>query len=513
MELPKLLLHIGLILATVTNFCIADDDAKGPKYIYRLPIISKPVDYNISLIIPDLEKSNTFHGETIVTVDIVRETFHISLHSQGLEINETATTLTNNTIVYTPEAYTYNHGTNILSLHFENQLYRGNYTLNMKFAGNFSQIDSGSGGFIKIPYTYEEGNTKYYRTLAATHLMPNKARRMFPCWDEPAIKTYFMISVMHHQNYTVLSNWPIRKQYKVKNDMIWTHFNRTFAMSAYLVGIVIVSNFVRIEKEVQFLSPGVSVWCRSSLTSQASFIHNIAEQITPLLEEYTNRTKGLPKIDHVMVPNYPVDGMEDWGIIIYKESEVVYDDSKDPIFQKRKVASLVAHELAHQWFGNFITPSWWPDLWLSKGFAVFFQVYFLNKTFEDWRSMDFFVTGAIHDTLHLDIGLLDSVNLNLHDTLDYDQLFGDEVYKKAPAILRMLYHAVGDEVFRKGIIKYFATKQYTAFTPDNLWSAIQSAKDEASYVPYMRDQKFRIKEVMDTWIVQNRYPVLNVTKR
>ncbi|XP_024867171.1 aminopeptidase 1-like isoform X2 [Temnothorax curvispinosus] len=437
MELPKLLLHIGLILATVTNFCIADDDAKGPKYIYRLPIISKPVDYNISLIIPDLEKSNTFHGETIVTVDIVRETFHISLHSQGLEINETATTLTNNTIVYTPEAYTYNHGTNILSLHFENQLYRGNYTLNMKFAGNFSQIDSGSGGFIKIPYTYEEGNTKYYRTLAATHLMPNKARRMFPCWDEPAIKTYFMISVMHHQNYT----------------------------------------------------------------------------ITPLLEEYTNRTKGLPKIDHVMVPNYPVDGMEDWGIIIYKESEVVYDDSKDPIFQKRKVASLVAHELAHQWFGNFITPSWWPDLWLSKGFAVFFQVYFLNKTFEDWRSMDFFVTGAIHDTLHLDIGLLDSVNLNLHDTLDYDQLFGDEVYKKAPAILRMLYHAVGDEVFRKGIIKYFATKQYTAFTPDNLWSAIQSAKDEASYVPYMRDQKFRIKEVMDTWIVQNRYPVLNVTKR
>ncbi|XP_071627753.1 aminopeptidase N-like [Temnothorax longispinosus] len=511
MEFPKLLLHIDIILATITNFCIAND-AKDPKYIYRIPTNSIPVDYNISLIIPpDLREGNTFHGETIVTVKIVRESFYISLHSQGLEINETATTLMNDTIVYKPMAHTYDNETNILSLHFEKQLYRGSYTLNMKFAGNFSQAGVlGNGGFIKIPYTYEEGNSKYNRTLAATHLMPNKARRMFPCWDEPAIKAYFMISVMHHRKYTVLSNWPIREQYKVKNDMKWTHFDRTFTMSAYLVGIVIVSNFTRIENKDKSVS-SVSVWCKSSLTSQAIFMHIIAEQITPLLEEYTDRTKGVPKVDHVIVPNYPLTGMGDWGIIIYDESEVVYDDSKDPTFQRRKIASLVAHEIAHQWFGNFITPSWWPDLWLSEGFAVFFQVYFLNKTFEDWRPMDFFVTGAMHDSLYLDDSSLESVTLKLNDTLDYNQLFGDEVYKKAPAILRMLYHAVGDEVFRKGITKYFATKKYMAVTPDDFWSAIQSAKDEASYVPSMRDQKFRIKEVMDTWIVQNRYPVLNVT--
>ncbi|XP_071581119.1 aminopeptidase N-like isoform X2 [Temnothorax nylanderi] len=338
--------------------------------------------------------------------------------------------------------------------------------------------------------------------------MPNKARQMFPCWDEPAIKAYFMISVMHHQNYTVLSNWPIRKQYNVDNDMIWTHFDRTFKMSAYLVGIVIVSNFVGIGNAYQ------SVWCKSSLTSHASFMHIIAEKITPLLEEYTNRTKGVPKINHVMVPNYPVDGMEDWGIIIYDESKAVYDNSEHYIFWSRKVASLVAREIAHQWFGSFITPSWWPDLWLSEGFAVFFQVYFLNKltiAFEDWRSMDLFVTGAMHHALHLDVGLLDSVTLNLNDTLDYDQLFGDEVHEKAPAILRMLYHAVGDEVFRKGITKYFATNQFGSVTPDDLWSAMQSALQMAPYIPYMQQQDFKIKDVMDTWINQNRYPVLNVT--
>ncbi|XP_071561430.1 aminopeptidase N-like [Temnothorax nylanderi] len=356
---------------------------------------------------------------------------------------------------------------------------------------------------MKIPYTDKEGNS----TLAATCLMPNNVRRMFPCWDEPAIKAYFMISVMHHQEYRVLSNWPMREQYNVENGMMWTHFDRTFTMSAYLVGIVIVSkNFVRIGNADQ----SDSVWCKSSLTSQARFMHSIAEKITPLLEEYTNRTKGVPKIDHVIIPNYPVDGMEDWGIIIYDESKVVYDESKDPTFRRRKVASLVAHEITHQWFGNFITPSWWSDLWLSEGFAVFFQEHFLNKIFEDWRTMDLLVTGPIHESLSLDIGLMDSIKLNLHN-LDHGTLFGNEVYKKAPAILRMLYHVVGDEVFRRGITKYFVTKQYMAVTSDDLWSAIQSAKNKASWVPYMRDQKFKIKEVMDTWTTQNRYPVLNVT--
>ncbi|XP_071636758.1 aminopeptidase N-like [Temnothorax longispinosus] len=508
MEFPKLLLHIGLILATVTDLCVADD----PGHIHRLPTNSRPVDYHIKLTIPDLEKSNTYHGETKITMRIEHKSFNISLHSQGLEINETATTLMNGTITYKPTIHTYDHKTNILSLHFEKQLYYGSYTLNMKFAGNFSQTGFGNGGFIKIPYTDEDEHKTYNRTLAATYLLPNKARRMFPCWDEPAIKAYFMISVMHHQKYTVLSNWPIEEQYNVENNMKWTHFDRTHQVSAYLVGIVIVSDFVPVNNADQ----SVNVWCRSSLRSSAISVQAIAEKVTQFLEKYTDRTKGVPKIDHVIVPDYPTTSMGDWGIIIYQESKVVYDGgSKDPTFQGRNLAFYVAYEIAHQWFGNFITPLWWTDMWLNEGFAVYFQAYFLDKmkiAFDPFRSMDLFVTGAMHHALHLDDGLLGSVTLNLYynDTLD-NQLFVDQVLEKAPAILRMLHHAVGDEVFRNGITKYFAINEYMAVIPDDFWSAIQSAKDEASYVPSMRDQKFRIKDVMDTWIVQNRYPVLNVT--
>ncbi|XP_077274293.1 aminopeptidase N-like isoform X2 [Temnothorax americanus] len=274
-----------------------------------------------------------------------------------------------------------------------------------------------------------------------------------------------------------------------------------------------IHDFVHVNNADQ----SINVWCRSSLTKSAGFVQATAQRVTQLFEEYTNRTKGVPKIDHVMVPDYPTASMGDWGIIIYQESQVVYDGNKDPTFQGRNVAFYVAYEIAHQWFGNFITPLWWIHMWLIDGFAVYFQMYFLEKFtigFEHLRSTDLFVTGAMHHALHLDVGLLGSVTLKLYenDTLG-NQLFVDQVLEKAPAILRMLHHAVGDEVFRKGIIKYFATKQYSAVTPDDFWSAIQSAKDEAyySYVPSMRDQEFRIKDVMDTWIIQNRYPVLNVT--
>ncbi|XP_071627754.1 aminopeptidase N-like [Temnothorax longispinosus] len=371
----------------------------------------------------------------------------------------------------------------------------------MQFVGNFPKGDFPKNGFMKILYTDQKGDN----TLAATFFKPNSARRMFPCWDEPGLKATFSISVMHHQEYKVMSNMLVQKQYNVGNGMMWTHFHHTPTMSTYLVGIVIVPNFFRVGN-------AVSVWCKWSLQPQARFVRTIAEKVMPLLEWYTDRFKGTPKIDHVMVPNYPVNGMETWGLIIYDESKVVYDESTDPTFRRREVASLVANKLVHQWFSNYVTPSWWSHVWISEGFAAFFEAYFLNKIFEDWRTMDFLVTERMHDSLYLDTGSLDSITLKLHNTLEYNELFGNEVFNKAPAILRMLYHAVGEKVFRKGIITYLGKNSFGSVTSDDLWNAMQSALQMAPYIPYMHEQQdFKIKDVMDTWINQNRYPVLNVT--
>ncbi|XP_071651163.1 aminopeptidase N-like [Temnothorax longispinosus] len=126
--------------------------------------------------------------------------------------------------------------------------------------------------------------------------------------------------------------------------------------------------------------------------------------------------------------------------------------------------------------------------------------------------MDFFVVQSLQESLTFDVGFLNSVTLQLDDVnFERVNIFNAAVYEKAPALLRMLYHAVGDEVFRKGIIKYFEANQFGSVTPDDLWSAMQSALEEAPYIPYMQQQDFKIKEVMDTWMNQELYPVLNVT--
>ena len=152
--------------------------------------------------------------------------------------------------------------------------------------------------------------------MAATHFEPNGARRMFPCWDEPALKATFNISVVHHQKYKVLSNMPIREQLEEKDDLMLTHFNTTPIMSTYLVAIVIIStsDFIRVSNA----NKTINIWCNSSLASQIKLAHTIAQRITPLLIEYTNSSEKVPKMDHVIIPNFPVHGMENWGLIIYR---------------------------------------------------------------------------------------------------------------------------------------------------------------------------------------------------
>ncbi|XP_077260900.1 aminopeptidase N-like [Temnothorax americanus] len=511
MKFLKSLLHIGLILAIITDFSITEDS----KIIYRLPENAKPLHYNIRLITPLEEGNDIFHGEISVIIDNLYVTSSISLHSQDLEINITTTTLINsNGNIYKPIKYTYDNITNILKFYFDHKLDRALYTLNMTFAGNYSKNGYHKGGFIKIPYTDEGVDS----ILAATLLEPNNARRVFPCFDEPALKATFNVSVMHHQKFRVLSNMPMQKRYNEQNsvisenDMVWTHFNTTPVMSTYLVGIVIVPNsFIRIRRSPKTLTIGV--WCKPSLEMQARFIHSMAEKITPLLVEYTNSSEKIPKMDHIIVHDYPTNGMENWGLIIYNEKEVVYNGSTDPTFRIKGIALLITHELVHQWFGNLITPSWWSYAWMSEGFATFFEAYFINKIHEDWRMIDFFVIQSLQESLSFDVGFLNSVTLQLdNDNFEKNNIFNVEVYEKAPALLRMLYHAVGDEVFRKGIIKYIKANQFGSVTPDDLWSAMQSALEEAPYyIPYMQQQDFKIKEVMDTWMNQELYPVLNVT--
>lgn len=152
------------------------------------------------------------------------------------------------------------------------------------------------------------------RWLAASHFEATWARRAFPCWDEPALKATFDISIKHHRNYTALSNMPIREQSDDDNEdgTVWTHFDTTPIMSTYLVAFV-VSDYVRVPNE----NETVNMWCRSKLAPYTKFAQEVAEKSGRLLTEYTNSTDKVPKMDHVAVPQFTAGAMENWGLIIY----------------------------------------------------------------------------------------------------------------------------------------------------------------------------------------------------
>ncbi|XP_011060916.1 PREDICTED: aminopeptidase M1-like [Acromyrmex echinatior] len=406
----------------------------------------------------NLEEDNfTFHGESNIEIEIRYASLNnISLHSKELELNEMATTLINvNGTVYKPTEHSHDNKTDILTLNFKNALSPGFYTLNMKFAGIINENNISESGFMMFPYTNKGKNN----TLVASYSEPKGARQMFPCWDEPALKAIFNISVMHHVKYLALSNMPLVQREFFENDMTCTYFNISPIMSTYLVEIIVfpMIDFHHLSNEKET----INMWCRSSLTSQITFMFNITEMVTPFLIQYTNNSEKVPKMDHFIIPNFPVDGMEHWGLITYKESSVIYDAEQRPTNRKQELAALVTHEIAHQWFGNLVTPSWWSHHWLKEGLASFFHTYIIDKIFDNWRTIDYFVVDILHYSLGIDKGELGPITLEPNNMFERPDLFSFIIYHKASIILRMLQNIITDEVFRKGLIIYLATQYVT----------------------------------------------------
>ncbi|XP_071569032.1 aminopeptidase N-like [Temnothorax nylanderi] len=497
----KVLVNVGLIFTTVTALPVdgnSENDLSATVN-YRLPDNVVPVHYDIALI-PYIEEDNfTFDGKSHIIIEIRRATRDLSLHALELTINETATSLvSSDTVTYAPTAHNYDNETEILTLHFDDELSLGIYSLNIQFVGI---LNNDLQGFFRTSYINENGDKVW---LAATHFEATWARRAFPCWDEPALKATFNISIKHHRNYTAVSNMPIRDQSNDEDDTMWTHFDTTPVMSTYLVAFV-VSDFVRVPNADETLN----MWCRSALAPHSKFAQEVAQKARDILTEYTNSTDKVPKMDHLAVPQFTAGAMENWGLIIYIESAFAYDEKENTLHRKLTVAVTAAHEMAHQWFGNVVSPSWWSHVWLNEGFASFFEEHILNEIFKEWRIMDFFVIKTQQSALHYDIAKnMEPITFEAKNRDEIDSLFSYSSYGKAPAILRMLQHTLTPEVFRNGIIKYLHKHQFSSATSDDLWNALQEVLDESD-VPH---SAYKLKDVMDTWLKQRHYPVVYVTR-
>lgn len=349
-------------------------------------------------------------------------------------------------------------------------------------------------GLYRSKYTSPSGEEKF---AAVTQFEATDARRCFPCWDEPAIKSTFDISLVVPPKLEALSNMPVKSTNDTENDLVRYTFERTPIMSTYLVAAVVGEyDYVEDRSADGVL---VRVYTPRGKKEQGQFALEVATKVLPYYKDYFNIAYPLPKIDLIAIADFSAGAMENWGLVTYRETCLLVDPENTSAARKQWIALVVGHELAHQWFGNLVTMEWWTHLWLNEGYASFVEFLCVNHLFPQYDIWTQFVTDMYIRALELDC-LKNShpIEVPVGHPSEIDEIFDDISYDKGASVIRMLHNYIGDEDFRKGMNLYLTKHQYKNTYTEDLWAALE----EASKKP--------VGTVMNSWIKKMGFPVITV---
>ncbi|XP_053741218.1 alanyl (membrane) aminopeptidase b, tandem duplicate 1 [Synchiropus splendidus] len=480
---------------------------------YRLPKTLVPVTYNLTLwprLTPD---TNTglyiFTGDSTVEFECVEETDLILIHSNKL--NYTATNNQMATLVaLSPGAKApailkswQQEETQYLVLQLDGKMTKGRYQLRTVFTG---ELADDLGGFYRSEYM--ENGTK--KVLATTQMQPTDARKAFPCFDEPAMKAVFHITLIHDRGTVALSNAQARESTEevVDGEKVQrTVFDPTEKMSTYLLAFI-VSEFGHISNEVNNVA--IRIYARKPAidAGQGAYALNITGPILKYFQDYYNSTYPLPKSDQIALPDFNAGAMENWGLITYRETALLYDESFSSNSNKERIASIISHELAHMWFGNLVTLKWWNDLWLNEGFASYVEYLGADHAEPDWNVKDLIVLGDVHRVFAIDALAsshpLSSKEEDIMKPAQISELFDAISYSKGASVLRMLSDFLTEEVFTQGLKTYLDAFAFGNTVYTDLWDHLQQAVPAGTKLPGT------VHDIMDRWVLQMGFPVVKI---
>ncbi|KAK7970779.1 hypothetical protein PG996_000791 [Apiospora saccharicola] len=461
-----------------------------------LPTNVVPRHYDVTLE-PDFEKF-VFNGTVVIDFDVQEESKSIALHTLEIDIHS-AQIKDGDKVVTSSSAITYDETKQVSTIELQDAVPKGSKTtLEIKFTG---QLNDQMAGFYRSTYKKADGTEGM---LATSQMEANDCRRAFPCFDEPLHKANFTVTLIADKNLTCLSNMDVASETEVTSAITGSSrkavkFNKTPVMSTYLV-CFIIGELSYIETK-NFRVP-IRVYAPpSSDIEHGRFSLELAARTLAYYEKIFGVEFPLPKMDMVAIPDFAAGAMENWGLITYRVVDLLYDEKTSGASMKERVAEVVQHELAHQWFGNLVTMDWWEGLWLNEGFATLMSWLSCDKFYPEWKVWESYVIDNLQSALGLDsLRSSHPIEVPVKRASEVDQIFDAISYAKGSSVLRMISTYLGEDVFLEGVRKYIKKHAYGNTQTDDLWAALE----EASGKP--------VKEIMSIWTKNVGYPVVQVTE-
>ena len=459
---------------------------KRKKNAVRLTNNVIPQKYEMR-IKPDLEKF-VFDGEETIYLSIKKPTKTISLHAKELSIQSADATSTSGTVI--AQKISFNDKLDTVTFTFKSNVPRGAVRLHIVFAGI---LNNNMHGFYRSSYE-SAGKTRY---MATTQFESTDARRAFPCFDEPALKAVFEVTLVVPKESTAISNTMPNAIRAYDKDHKIVTFAPTPLMSTYLLAFI-VGDFEFIQKKSKdgvlvrvFVTPGKK--------HQAKFALDCAEKTVTFFNKYFDIPYPLPVLDLIAIPDFSAGAMENWGAITYRESALLVDPENSSTMNKQWVALVIAHEIAHQWFGNLVTMEWWTHLWLNEGFASYIEYLAVDHVFPEWDIWTHFLYSDHGRALHAD-GLKNThpIEVEVHHPEEIAAVFDSVSYSKGASIIRMLADYLGEKDFRDGLRFYLKKHSYSNTFTIDLWNALQKISGKP------------VGKIMANWTGKGGYPLVFV---
>lgn len=453
----------------------------------RLPTTVVPSHYDLELA-PDLEAA-TFTGTVAATVEVTEAVDELVLHALDLDVAEAWLeadgTRLDVTVTFHPES-------EMATFALSGTAQPGSWVLHARFTG---ALNDKLVGFYRSTFTGDDGTT---HALACTQFESTHARRAFPCWDEPAFKATYAITLVVASELFAVSNAAETEVDDLGDGRKRVRFATTMHMSTYLVAFVVGP--LEASEVVDVDGVPLRVIAPPGRRELMPFALDIGAFSLRFLADWYGIAYPGDKLDLIAIPDFAFGAMENLGCVTFRETALLLDRERSTQAEQQRVADVVAHELAHMWFGDLVTMGWWNGIWLNEAFATFMEMVTVDAYRPDWkRWVDFgLARSAAFDTDSL--STTRPIEYEVISAADAEGMFDVLTYEKGASVVRMLQQYLGEDRFQAGIRHYLHAHSYANTETTDLWDAIEEATGEP------------VRTLMDSWIFQPGHPVVTISE-